>query len=430
VNILSYLMESRGIMNAAQRLPVIAVRFGVSAGKMERALLDYASTAMEFGATPTLFVTGNLLERYPDAFRTVSAAGVEFGLHGYVHTDYARLPFDRQKQDLARTMAAFERIGIHPAGFRGPYLRWNADSVTAARQLGLEFGSNRGIAWDVLPTTSANHSRRLQAYKKALRLYGALESAQTLSLPATIHGLLDLPASLPDDEAIVDRLRLSRKKRERVWRSLVREAHATGELLVHTLHHERLQLCKPALRGMLEETRSLSPRVWLASLREIAAWWRRRSHNPLTVERQGDGLYTASTPLGDEATILVRNVDAPGARDWHHGWKTIAPGATIRSTSAPWIELPPGASPALVRFLEDEGFVVRAGAGGAGPALLGKWAAFRGEDARAVLQEIDRSNAPIVRLWRWPRGARCAASLTGDVDSMSLLDFIRRPLEV
>jgi hypothetical protein len=91
------------------------------------------------------------------------------------------------------------------------------------------------------------------------------------------------------------------------------------------------------------------------------------------------------------------------------------------------MDLAPDAPPALAEFLEGEGFVVR---NGSNAAQFGKWTDFRAEDARAVLREIDESNAPMVRLWRWPHGARCAVSLTGDVDSMSLLDFIRRPMEV
>jgi hypothetical protein len=55
---------------------------------------------------------------------------------------------------------------------------------------------------------------------------------------------------------------------------------------------------------------------------------------------------------------------------------------------------------------------------------------FGETDKRPVIDAIELDPSPIVRLSRWPRGARCALSLTGDVDSMTLLDFVRRPLEV
>jgi hypothetical protein len=46
------------------------------------------------------------------------------------------------------------------------------------------------------------------------------------------------------------------------------------------------------------------------------------------------------------------------------------------------------------------------------------------------MAEVEASKGPLVRLWRWPAGARCALSVTGDVDSMTIVDFLRRPLEV
>ena len=55
---------------------------------------------------------------------------------------------------------------------------------------------------------------------------------------------------------------------------------------------------------------------------------------------------------------------------------------------------------------------------------------FGESDKRALIDFIEGSDAPLVRLWRWPNGARCAMSVTGDVDAMTMLDFLRRPLEV
>lgn len=430
MNLVAYLMESRGVVNAAQRLPKIALRFGVTAARMERALLDYTDIAREYSATPTLFVTGNLLERYPQTFRRVADSGAEFGVHGYVHTDYARLPLERQSHDLERTLSSFRRLGITATGFRAPYLRWNSDSVSAARAAGLQFSSNRGVAWDVLQSASdGKHGKQLEAYQKALRLYGAVPSAQTLSLPApACDNILDLPASLPDDEAIVDRLRLKPQQRERVWRDLVRQAHHCGELLVHTLHHERLALCRGALRAFLDEALAQSPRPWFASLQEIATWWRRRSKNPMDIEPLDGHKYKLVGGPGDDATILARGLATNGV--WYDRWSIVEPGAALESPSPPWISVPRDSSPELAEFLKNEGFVVRLGEPDQAALHLDGWRSFRPEDSRRLLAEIEATTAPLVRLWRWPRRARFAISLTGDVDSMSLLDFLRRPFEV
>jgi hypothetical protein len=430
MNLASYLMESRGLVNTAQRLPTIAMRFGMTASRMEKALLSYTRLAQRYSATPTLFVTGNLLTRYPRTFQRVADAGAVFGLHGYVHTDYAQLPLARQRDDFARTIASFDRLGIPARGFRGPYLRWNEDSIAAARDLGLVYGSNRGVAWDVLRPTLNGNGEHVEAYEKGLKLYGAVESENVLSLPAYIEGVLDMPASLPDDEAIVDRLRLSPPLRQAVWRALVSTVHDNGELLVHTLHHERLGLCRTALTAMLEEARSVTPHAWMASLDQVRAWWETRAQAQFRTDPLKKNRYRVVAEGGEGLTVLVKNVSVPGARDWCGGWSVVEPGTEFEVDRAPWIGIPDQSPAELESFLAGEGFVVRRGPPCDEGTYLDDVAPFTPARARDVLRRIEASPGPIARLWRWPSGARCAVSLTSDVDSMSLLDFARRPLEV
>jgi hypothetical protein len=55
---------------------------------------------------------------------------------------------------------------------------------------------------------------------------------------------------------------------------------------------------------------------------------------------------------------------------------------------------------------------------------------FTPADHRTVTQTLEDADYPLVRIGRWPNGARAALSVTSDVDAMTLLDFLRRPLEV
>ncbi len=43
-----------------------------------------------------------------------------------------------------------------------------------------------------------------------------------------------------------------------------------------------------------------------------------------------------------------------------------------------------------------------------------------------LLEVVDNSNFPLLRLWRWPHGAQSAFSISSDVDSIDLPDFFRR----
>jgi len=429
VNLVRYLMESRGPVNALRRLPTIARRFGLSPQRMERALQEFAGIARGHGCKPTLAVTAVLLERYPDVFRRLDGAA-ELAVHGYVHTDYSLLDDAAQSEHMERALSAFRSLEISPLGFRCPYLRWNDDSVHVAARYGLVYGSNRALAWDAIGPDDVGQ-QAWDAYEKGLRLYSAGEAAGRLSLPSRINGLIDIPASLPDDEAMVDRLGLESADRAvAVWTRMLDMVYERGEAMTLILHHERVAMLGRALEAVLQRARAQDPPVWAASLGEVAAWWSDRLNWRLHLERDGDGVYRVSGPDADAAAAIVRGVETdPPGRPWYGDYRLLpARGFTVRSPAAPVIVVEGGSPPALAEFLREEGFVV-AESGSEG-LRVGPCATFGEDDKRPLLDTIERSGAPLVRLWRWPNGARCALSVTGDVDAMTLVDFLRRPLEV
>ena len=430
MNLITYLADSRGIVNSMQRLPTIASRFGISSRKMERALSRYVELAAEYGTSPTFAVTANLVERYPGVFRRLDERGVELAIHGYVHTDYSVLDLDEQRRHLKKGLLAFDQLGINVTGFRCPYVRWNDESVTAAKEMGLTYGSNRSVAWDVVPRSNGISERGMIAYRKGLALYRSNDAASAVSLPSFVSGLLDLPASLPDDEAMVDRLHASPDERAGMWRAVLDETYGLGEMFVLILHHERLALCHSALKAVLDHTRGRTPHVWLASMREISEWWHHRASFKLAWERLDEGRYRFAWPSDPRLTVLARGITAKGLSPWSGDWMTV-PGThvTITSSALPAIRVDPGASPAFVSFLEQEGYVVQRG-GQACALHLEGWTEFADHDKRRVIEIIEQADAPLIRIWRWPSEARSVLSLTGDVDSMTLIDFLRRPLEV
>jgi len=432
MNLLRYLMESRGPVNAARRLSVIGRRFGLSSARMDRALQDFSKIGQQYGCTPTLAVTAVLLERYPKVFQRLQET-VELAVHGYVHTDYSRLDESAQAEHMERALKAFDGLGLSPEGFRCPYLRWNEDSFHVAGQFGLTYGSNRAFAWDVLQRESVG-PRAWAAYEKGLRLYGAGEAVRGLSLPSRIDGtLLDIPASLPDDEAMVDRLGLrSSAQAAAIWTRMLEQVHGRGELLTLILHHERVAILRDALEAVLTSARGCQPPVWVAPLKEIARWWLERLSWRLQVQRREDGSYQVIAPEAPGATVVVRGVDTePAAVPWFGSWQVVpASSFTIRSSRPPIVLPEEECSPALAAFLREEGFAVGEDAAGAEGLRIGGYASFGEGDKRTLIDFIEGSDAPLVRLWRWPHGARCAMSVTGDVDAMTMLDFLRRPLEV
>jgi hypothetical protein len=78
----------------------------------------------------------------------------------------------------------------------------------------------------------------------------------------------------------------------------------------------------------------------------------------------------------------------------------------------------------VLAFLAEEGFPAERGED---PSRYGAWVDVAGEmDEKRILATIESSGGPLVRLARWPAGARSALSVTGDIDCMTLQDFALR----
>jgi hypothetical protein len=81
----------------------------------------------------------------------------------------------------------------------------------------------------------------------------------------------------------------------------------------------------------------------------------------------------------------------------------------------------------MVQFLEDEGYVVETGTERQKfSVFLDKNLDVSRENALAVFNQIDANPSPLVRIWRWPNKHRSALSVTGDIDALSITDFIFR----
>jgi peptidoglycan/xylan/chitin deacetylase (PgdA/CDA1 family) len=95
----------------------------------------------EHGVRATFFVEGLNAELYPDALRSIDAAGHEVAYHGWQHERWSELAPDEERASLERGVAALDALGLRPAGFRPPGGKLTAASSGLLRELGFEYVS-------------------------------------------------------------------------------------------------------------------------------------------------------------------------------------------------------------------------------------------------------------------------------------------------
>lgn len=413
-------IRGKGFSNFLRRSVKIARHYGLTPEKMSRALDQFTNLLHRFACPATFPVTSITLRRHPQWIQPYVEEGFEFAIHGYRHVDHAQLSLAEQQSDLARARKLFEALGIEARGFRGPYLHANADTLTAVRRQNLAYDSSQGLAWDVLD------GRERPAYRDGLRFYGALSAEVYPSLPALKDGLVRIPYSLPDDEALIERLPFEIPTQRSVpWLAILNRTHALGELFVLGLHPERIAACQAPLEAVLIEARQRMPAVWIARLDEIADWWRARAATEIEMSRTGEDQLHLSVhgPPGTTALMRAVEVDAP-TTPWMDGYRQVTePTFTIRTKNRPFIGLSPDAPPALVDFLRQQGYILQISDEPRRYSYYLDRAAFTAEDQRPLLAEIEGTAKPLVRLGRWPNGARSALAVTGDIDALTLWDY-------
>jgi len=421
MNPITIATKGKGFLGLLKRARVISGRYGLTPAKMDRILAHFAQILDQFGCGATFPITAVALARSKgEVIAKYQSQNVEFAVHGYYHVDHTQLSLDEQLADMEEARRLFRMRGIACSGFRCPYLRWGEDTLTAVKQSGFLYESSQGLAWNVVDGVET------EAYRRVLSFYGAVSAKDYPALPRWDGGLVRIPYCLPDDEALIDRFQLTADEQmSALWLAVLAKTYALGELFTLGLHPERIYLCQAALVATLRQARSLSPGVWIARLDEIARWWKARAETAVTLS-QGEGGEISVRVNGPEGvTILTRGVaTTPAPVPWDNDYQRI-PSATftLKATRRPFIGVSPSTSPDLKSFLRQQGYIVEQADDDQAYTFYLDRPQFRYEDERPLLARIEQGDFPLVRLGRWPQGARSALCVTGDIDALTLWDY-------
>lgn len=404
-----------GAGGVVARVRSIPWRFGVSPRPMEARLAHFDALTAEFGVRPSWAVTARVLQRNQAAVRRFTERGVEFALRGLTHDDLSLRSLAQQRASIGRAADAFRAAGVPFSGFRCPLLRGSAATDQVLGELGLLYHSTTPVVFDT-PV-----QRALGGVPTARR-----RAAEAPVRPSERGGLVHLPVALPDDEMMLGRLRPGAGELADAWRAMLDATWRRGELLTLRLHPERIFACDEALRALLTDARSRRPAVWIATLDRIARWWRRRAATRLAVHELEPGRYRVVVDGDPYAALLVRNLAAGDTEPWF-GADRVAHcrDCELRAARKPVVGVSTRSPAAVLAFLAEEGFAAEPSDE---PARHGAWVDAPGRvvDEAALLAKLEAADGPLVRLARWPAGARSALAVTADIDGMTIQDFALR----
>jgi peptidoglycan/xylan/chitin deacetylase (PgdA/CDA1 family) len=94
----------------------------------------------EYQLPATFFVPGLTADRYPETVERILAAGHEIGHHSYAHFSPIDQDGAEERADFERALAALDRFGVQPDGFRCPSWEpaWRTLALVAEYGLGYD----------------------------------------------------------------------------------------------------------------------------------------------------------------------------------------------------------------------------------------------------------------------------------------------------
>jgi peptidoglycan/xylan/chitin deacetylase (PgdA/CDA1 family) len=202
----------------------------------------------------TFFTPGWTADNFPESVEEIVNRGHEIGAHGYSHERMTEISYEAEESVFERMMAALERVGAVPEGYRAPYWLVSDRTIGHLKRLGFRYSSN--FMDDDMPYM--------------LRFRGE------------DTGLVELPIDwMLDDWPQFETERRAPDEVYRLWKPEFEGLYDLGRYFALTCHPEcigrisRLNM----LEKLIEDMKGKGD-VWFATGSEIADWIRKKHGNP------------------------------------------------------------------------------------------------------------------------------------------------------
>lgn len=416
--------KGKGLNSFLKRVWTLGRRYGLTVAKMDHALVQLSTVLQQFDARATLPITATALADKGDIIQKYQAQGIEFAVHGYRHVDYSQLSLAEQKIHFEKASKIFLEQGIHFAGFRSPYLRCNDHALAALAQSSFSYDSTPSLFWDI------GQKHITDSYLRVLDFYGAQSAKDYPALPYLdeVNSLVRIPYCLPDDESLVERLKWNfPDEMNQIWSAMFHQIHQEGGLFTLGLHPERIFNCLAALTTTLHQVQAVEAEVWRATLGEIAAWWKARYAAAIDITQYSDNLHLDVNGI-EGITVLIRSLETKTPTEfWFGDYRQVTElPCVIQIQKRPFIGVSPDTDPALVSFLKQQGYIIEESVKTDLYQFYIDQNSFTPENKKPLITQIESVSFPLVRLGRWPDGAQSAMCVTGDIDAITLWDYILR----
>jgi peptidoglycan/xylan/chitin deacetylase (PgdA/CDA1 family) len=418
-------MRHRNPVYIANRVMALVKRYGVTPSAAENRIVNGVKLLARYGCSPTFPTPGRVVDAHRGFCRVLQNMGAELAVHGYDHIDFRSLSPKAARAQFATAVEAFHAGQLEVWGFRCPYLSYDSSLSSTLPSHVFRYSSNQAIWWDVLPpeVTDAGNAifHTLQSF------YRAESADRAVVTPRFCNDVVEIPASIPDDLQLHDGLKLGADGLATAWAEILKRTYSRGELFALLFHPESFAQCSVAFEAILGAALTLRPQVWVAQLREVGEWWHEKSCFTAEAEKAAGG-YHVDFHCSSRATVLVRGSVPPNSKPWYGAYRFLDDStAFIPGESKPFIGVDVDAPTGRVAYLRDQGYLVDSTARSHACSLyLTSQQLQVFSNDRDLIDFIEADSSPLVRYWRWPSKARSALCVTGDLDALSLFDYLRR----
>jgi peptidoglycan/xylan/chitin deacetylase (PgdA/CDA1 family) len=162
-------------------------QFAVSAGEVDAvACLPRIINALDkYGVKATFFIPGHTADTFPDECRMILDKGHELAHHGYNKSMLTDMSYEEEELSIQMGIAALERIGAKPVGFRAPCGEISENTLGLLEKYGFLYDTSL-MGNDLYPY----YPRPIEVHADKACVYG--EPYSVLELPSSLH-LDDFP---------------------------------------------------------------------------------------------------------------------------------------------------------------------------------------------------------------------------------------------